>query len=196
VGVYERGFRKVMNTRRKAVRRLGQLKRWDVGLGPTNFHFQQWQNQGGVHDFSKPPYVPCRETGGSVPRQGSPHGFDEATASPPWRKASLSLFGAQFRPSCQPSGRPAWVQRRKGRAACFETQPSHSPPSRELKFVHLDVAAPAALSLIASVSNRASYHYCRPPREGGDEETLFGGIPLRPAREAHDAQGKSPMKQF
>jgi hypothetical protein len=106
------------------------------------------------------------------------------------------LFGAQFRPSCQPSGRPAWVQRRKGRAACFETQPSHSPPSRELKFVHLDVAAPAALSLIASVSNRASYHYCRPPREGGDEETLFGGIPLRPAREAHDAQGKSPMKQF
>jgi len=100
------------------------------------------------------------------------------------------LFGAQFRPSCQPSGRPAWVQRRKGRAACFETQPSHSPPERESKFVHLDVAAPAALSLIASVSNRASYHYCRPPREGGDEETLFGGIPLRPAREAHDATGK------
>ena len=140
--------------------------------------------------------VPCRETGGPVPRQGSPHGFDEATASP---HGGRPLFGAQFRPPlvhCQPSGRPAWVQRRKGRAACFETQPSHSPPSRESKFVHLDVAAPAALSLIASVSNRASYHYCRPPREEGDEETLFGGIPLRPAREAHDAQGKSRMKQF
>jgi hypothetical protein len=104
----------------------------------------------------------------------------------------------------QASGCPAWgpTLQRSDRLVSKHSRATHLPPDSFIS-MRLLLRALSFYCLRFELCILSLLLYCRPPSEGRGrdgrvncEETLFGGIPLRPAREAHDAQGRHLMKQF